>query len=62
MNKIDKSKLPLILIGIGIFTILISGIPEKLNFEALGNILTGIIFIIIGLITYTKNKKTRDNK
>ena len=58
----DKSKLPLILIGIGIFIILVSGIPEKLNFEALGNILTGIIFIIIGLITYTKNKKTRDNK
>lgn len=58
----DKSKLSLLLIGIGIFIILVSGISEKLSFEALGNSLTGIIFIIIGLITYTKNKKTRDNK
>lgn len=57
-----KMNLPLVLIGIGIFTILISGKPNEFSFQELGDTLTGIIFIIIGTTTYLKNKKTRDNK
>ena len=57
----DKTKLPLILVGIGAFTVLVSGIPVEFSFEALGDTLTGIIFIIIVVITYKKNRKTRDN-
>lgn len=57
----NKTKLPLVLIGIGIFTILISGKPNEFSFQEFGDTLTGVIFIIIGTTTYLRNRKTRDN-
>lgn len=56
----NNPKLALFLIGIGAFIILISGIPKEYSFQALGDTLTGIIFIIIGAVSYSKNKNVPD--
>jgi len=57
----SKSNLSIILIAIGIFTILVSGKPDKFRFQELGDSLTGLIFVIIGLFVYRNDKRTRDN-